>query len=152
MRPLDHVSEREHVPVGLALQRQRHERLAVHPINLLPRTHVLEGRALVLGRDAVRHPVTDTAAVEPENQARPLGIAAVMRRVNPEAAAEADESGALRLPEEEARPPHQGAVTEHPEFMAIRRIVPVEAAQGHTCLSRSPWSDAVRSPARPYPG
>src|SRR5262245_28613204 len=106
MRRLDHVSEREHVPVGLALQRQRHERLAVPAIYLLPCAQAPESRALVLGRDAVSHPVTDTAAVEPENQAWPLGIAAVMRRVNAEAAAESDESRALRLPEQEARPPH----------------------------------------------
>ena len=118
MRALDDVGKRQHLAPRPFDQRDGQMRLAIDPVDLLAGPQIADG----LGRIPCRHAIGDTlarpAAVEAQHLPRPPCPAAVMHRVDAEAAPVAGEARVPRLLACKPRPPHQRPVAEHPEVVS----------------------------------
>ena len=103
------------------LPRRRAQRDPAHlvdPPGHLARPDAVERLGHPVRRQTVGDAVARAAAIEPEHQARPLGRAAIVARIEAEAAVIAVEKGRPRLGEVEIGVPHQRAVGEHPDRLA----------------------------------
>ncbi len=97
---------------------QRDRAHFVDPPGHLARPDAVERRGHPVRRQTVGDAVARAAAIEPEHQARPLGRAAIVARIEAEAAVIAVQKSRPRLGEIEIGVPHQGAVGEDPDRLA----------------------------------
>ena len=107
---------------------------APHPIDHaghLARPDAIEGLAQ-LSRQAVGDAVARPAAVEPEHQPRLLRRAAIVARIEAEAAVKAAQIGRPALGELEFRVPHQRAVGKYPDRLAPPRKAAIAGGIGST--------------------
>ena len=130
MAAVDHVDECADALACLVLQPDRSFHLAVDRGDLLALAQIGDGGCAVLLRDPERDAAAGAAAVEPEHEARLLRRAAMDEGIDAERAVFADQTRRNPFDEFEARAPHQGAVTEHPE-VACREFRIVERLRGH---------------------
>ena len=111
---VDHVAERRHASLGLALEPDGADALEIDRGDLLARAQIGDG-ARARGR---RHPIGDAAAgaamIETEHEARPFRRPAVDEGIDAERPVGADQPRLEPLQIVEAGPPHQRAVAEHP--------------------------------------
>src|SRR5579863_783753 len=111
-------------------QKNADDPLVVHGRHLLALAKVAKSRLPLRRLDSEGCAVAGAAAVEAEDEARPLRRAAMDVRIDAEAAPVAAQQAALPFGIDEARPPHQGAVTEHPEIAFGRRNQSLAVKQG----------------------
>src|SRR5262245_58719526 len=119
-------------PVGLIDHRRHHAPVAVEEPHramaldidrghLLARPEIVESvRPLRLG-DAIGDAAAGPAAVEPHDQARLLGRAAMHMGIDAKPPVMTVEQCLAPLGKGDVRPPHQRAIGEHPEFAHRRR-------------------------------
>ncbi len=97
---------------------------------LLALAQIVVGRRPVVRVHPEGHAAHRAAGRQAQHQARGLGNAAVMDRIDAEGAPPAEQPGRLALHVGKPRPPHQRAVSEHPAvFHAVRqRTIPFAPA------------------------
>src|SRR6266487_4683837 len=130
MAAIDHIDEGADALACLVLQPHGSPHLAIDRGDLLAFAQIGDGRRAVLFRDPECDAAAGAAAVEPEHEARLLRRAAMDEGIDAERAVFADQPRWSPFDEFEARAPHQGAVTEHPE-VACREFRIVEISRGH---------------------
>ena len=112
---VDHVAQRRHPPLGLALEPDRAHAFAINRGHLLARAQIGDGVAAVSRAHAIGDAATGSTAVEAEHETRPLRRPAVDEGIDAERPMRTDEPRLDALDKRKVGPPHQRAICEHPE-------------------------------------
>src|SRR5215210_372409 len=115
MAAVNHVSQRADALPWLVLQPDRTHHFAIHRCDLFAGAQVGNGGHTMLLRDPESDAAAGPTSVEAEHEARLLRRAPMHERVDAERAMFADQARRDLLDEFESRPPHQRAITEHPQ-------------------------------------
>ena len=114
---VDHVAQRRHPPLGLALEPDRAHAFAINRGHLLACAQIGDGGAAVGRGHAISDAATGSTAVEAEHETRPLRRPAVDEGINAERPMRANEPRLDALGKRKVGPPHQRAICEHPEVV-----------------------------------
>src|SRR6185312_16239931 len=110
MAAVDRIAKRFDAALRLAFQPDVPGQLTVHRGGLLAFAQIGERRGALARRHAVGNAAAGTAEIEAEHEARTLGGAAVVERIDAQRAMHADDVGWDPLEEFETRTPDQRAV------------------------------------------
>src|ERR1700754_4073885 len=123
MAAVDHVADRAHGSLGLALEPNAPDGLAIKHRDLLARPQIRDGLGAQRGCDPIRNAAAGAAMVKAEHQARTLGRPAMVERIDAERPVGADQPCLDPLQKFKAWPPHQRAIAENPDVCGIMRRV-----------------------------
>ncbi len=123
MAAVDHVAERAHGSLRLALEPDPPDALAIHHGDLLACPQIRDRLGAQRGCDSIRNAAAGAAAVEAQHQAGTLGRPAMVERIDAERPMGADQPCLDLLQKLKARPPHQRAIAENPDVCEILRRV-----------------------------
>ena len=112
---VDHIGDRFH-PAATADEGDGLDLFEIDHGHLFAGAQIVERRRAMLRTDAEGHAMTGAATVEAQNQARPLGRAAMHMREHAKPAVQPAQQRGLAVKKGKARLPHQRAVAKDPEF------------------------------------
>src|SRR4051812_42805728 len=121
MAAVDHIGQRADPRTRIVVEPDRAHYLAIDMGGLFALAQIGDGGIAPVGRNAEGDAAASASAVEAEDQARPSRWAGVFDGKTARRGLPADRPRRLRFDESKARPPHQRAITEHPEVMIGRR-------------------------------
>jgi len=119
---VDDVAERPHLAPGLVFELDTPHRFEVDAGDLLARPQIGDGLGPRRRGDAERNAAAHAAAIEAQNEARPLRGAAMDERIDAKRPVQADQPRRYPLEDVETGPPHQRAIAEDPKVPGLRRL------------------------------
>src|SRR5215813_13464318 len=119
MASVDHVAERAHRSLGLALEPGAPDALAIHHGDLLARPQIRYRLGAQGACDPIRNAAAGATAIKAEHQAGTFSRPAMVERIDAECPMGADQPRLDPLQELKAWPPHQGTIAEDPDVVGI---------------------------------
>src|SRR3954469_4410296 len=123
MAAVDHVAERAHCPLRLALEPDPSNALAVHHGDLLACPQISDGLGAQGACDPIRNAAACAAAIKAEHQTGALSRPAMVERANAERPVGPNQPRLEPIQKLKAWSPHQRAVAENPDVCGIGRWV-----------------------------
>ncbi len=120
MAAVNHVADRAHSSLGLALEPDAPTALAIHHGDLFACPQIGNRLAAQGGCDPIRNAATGASVVKAEHQAGAFSRPAMVERIDAERPVGADQPCLDPLQKLKTWPPHQRAIAENPDICGIR--------------------------------